>query len=796
MEYHEAVDALEGLRRLRPKLGTETTAALLGAVGAPHEDLTAVQVAGSNGKGSTARVLAGILEEHGLDVGLYTSPDLNGLRERVRVCGRKIPRSQVVAFVESVWPFVVDRSAAGDGPTFFEAVTAMALWYFGRVGVDVAVLEVGIGGRYDATSVVDPAAAAVTTVSLEHTDLLGETVEEIARDKVHVAPADRPLVTGATGPALETLRAETDVLTVGPAARGVTGTAAAGRDRAPDVAVRERGMASPTESTVSLAGPDWDVETRTSLLGRHQAVNAGIAAALARQVADPSEADLAAGVRNARWPGRFEIMDDAPLVVLDGAHNPGACGTLATLLSRYDYESLHLVFGAMRDKDHAAMAGALPAADGVCLAEPAVGRAETTATLAAVFERETDADVDRADSVLGALGRALDRAGPADCVLVAGSLYTVGEARDHWTRTPRAVRTESRDRVRSTMRAANVPAGKRRDHADSGVHRTVRFHTRRARVPDLKEAMFALGGRCVVSGISAADRHVEVVLTGTVTQFAGLVERLETGDGEDRHLAGQLTRALDGQSGGSGGYPWTDGTAVVGVLDVGRDGGEAVPAAVDRAAGMLAAGADVLDVCGRGQGVGPAEERERLLPVVRRLADLDALVSVGTRRPAVAEAALDAGAGMVRDGTGLADAAMRRVVADHSVPVAVAFDRASPVDPDDRHDDVVDDVVAELSERLLLAERAGIDRSRVVVDPGAVRAEVLARLDELHALGTPVLVDHARGSALGDAAGPGTAATAAATALAVQRGADAVRVRDVAPNVAAVRTARAARDSR
>jgi dihydropteroate synthase len=139
---------------------------------------------------------------------------------------------------------------------------------------------------------------------------------------------------------------------------------------------------------------------------------------------------------------------------------------------------------------------------------------------------------------------------------------------------------------------------------------------------------------------------------------------------------------------------------------------------------------------------------------------------------------------------------MRRVVADHSVPVAVAFDRASPVDPDDRHDDVVDDVVAELSERLLLAERAGIDRSRVVVDPGAVRAEVLARLDELHALGTPVLVDHARGSALGDAAGPGTAATAAATALAVQRGADAVRVRDVAPNVAAVRTARAARDSR
>jgi folylpolyglutamate synthase/dihydrofolate synthase len=436
MEYGEAVDALEGLRRLSPDLGTETTASLLASVGSPHEDLTAVQIAGSNGKGSTASFLERILRERGLDVGLYTSPDLNGFRERVRVNGRKIPREQVAAFVDEAGPFVPDRPARGNAPTFFEAVTAMALWHFGREGVDVAVLEVGIGGRYDATSVVDPAAAAVTTVSLEHTDLLGETVEEIARDKAQVAPASRRLVTGATGRALEAIREETGVVTValaksGDGAGSVEVPGAPAEQPRTDVRVRETGMASLTESAVTLDGPGWTVETQSSLLGTHQAVNAGIAAVLARQVADSTEAEIAAGIRHTRWPGRFEIVDEEPLVVLDGAHNPQACGTLASLLARYGYGDLHMVFGAMREKDHAAMVDALPTAHRTYLAEPAVERAEGAGTLAAVFEQQlgTGPDPDQFDSVPRALERAIDVAGADDCVLVAGSLYTVSEAR-------------------------------------------------------------------------------------------------------------------------------------------------------------------------------------------------------------------------------------------------------------------------------------------------------------------------------------------------------------------------------
>ncbi|MFT4923069.1 MAG: folylpolyglutamate synthase/dihydrofolate synthase, partial [Haloarculaceae archaeon] len=484
MEYHEVVNTLEGLRRLRPKLGTGTTASLLDYLDTDPETMTAVQVAGSNGKGSTARLLERILRETGLTVGLYTSPDLNGLRERIRVCGQKIPKPEVVRYVEEVWPFVVEQHVEGNAPTFFEVTTALALWYFDRQDVDVAVLEVGIGGRYDSTSVVDPVAAAVTSVSLEHTDILGETVEAIARDKAHVAPEDAPLVTGATGSALEEIRKQTDVVTVGnegPSSDDPGETAS--RDESAssvDVLAREREMVSLAESSLSLVGPDWEIETATPLLGQHQAVNAGIAAALARQAADVSEDDIAAGIRNVYCPGRFEVMDDAPLVVLDGAHNPDACAKLATVMERFDYETLDVVFGAMRDKDHREMLRRLPDADRVSLAAPDVDRAQDTDTLASVVGRETNATREQFDSVLGALEEALRSADESDCVLVTGSLYAISEARDRWTRAPTAVRTHSTQQVRSVMASADVPDDTQRQYVEQGVMRTVRFHTRRS----------------------------------------------------------------------------------------------------------------------------------------------------------------------------------------------------------------------------------------------------------------------------------------------------------------------------
>jgi dihydropteroate synthase len=804
MEYPEAVNKLEGLRRIRPKLGTATTATLLEGLDVPYGELDAVQVAGSNGKGSTAAALDRILRAAGLDVGLYTSPDLNDVRERVRVNGRKIPKRAVRRFVEDAWPDVVDLSARGEGPTFFEAFTAMALWHFAREDVDVAVLEVGIGGRYDATSVVDPVAAAVSNVSLEHTDILGETVAEIARDKAQVAPAGVPLVTGATGPALETIREEADVLTVG------------GEDA--DVVATERAMRSHVETTVSLEGPDWSVETRTTLLGAHQAVNVGIAATLARQVAEATEADIASGLRDVHWPGRFEVIDDDPLVVLDGAHNAAACETLATLLGRFDYDDLHLVFGAMRDKDHAEMYRSLPPAVEVILAEPDVDRAQDLDTLAAILSG-SDASVRTAGSVLDAVDRAHRRADETDCVLVTGSLYMVAEARDRWTRVPRIVATESTDAAADVLGRADVTEADREAHVDRLVHRTVRLHARRDQARVLRAEMLSVGGDCLISGIEAANGHVEVVLAGTLDQYRALLEALSGQPGGFGHLRTQLTDALSLEpTRAHEGLPWDEETAVMGILNVTpdsfHDGGQydAVDDAVARAEEMVAAGAAIVDVGGESTRPGadpvPAdEERTRVVPVVEGLSDLDAVVSVDTRKPAVAEAALDAGADMVNDVTGLADSAMRRLVADRDVPVVVMHSLSAPVDPAREHtyDDVVDDVLADLLERVLLAERAGIDRSRILVDPGlgfgtgaADSFELLDRLDEFRGLGCPVMIGHSHKSMfdhVGRDPDERLAPTVAATALATERGVDVVRVHDVAPNVGAVATAETTRRS-
>ncbi|MCL7416878.1 MAG: bifunctional folylpolyglutamate synthase/dihydrofolate synthase, partial [Halalkalicoccus sp.] len=327
MEFHDAANFLFDLRRFRPKPGTESTAELLRYLDNPQEGPRYVQVAGSNGKGSTAKMTESVLRESGLSVGLYTSPHLDDVRERVQVDGRPMTKGALAEFVETIKPRVVDRAAEGEAPTFFEVMTAMALWEFGRREVDVAVLEVGIGGRYDATSVVDPVASAVTSVTLEHTGILGDTIAEIARDKAHVAPAGGPLVTAAEGEALDAVTEQAgEVLTVGPEG---------------EVSTEYGGRTNHVESAITLSGPDWAVETRLPLLGSYQAKNAGIAAALARQVADVSEADVETGLRNAHWPGRFEVMGEGPLVVLDGAHNPGACEALAETLAEFEYDDLH-----------------------------------------------------------------------------------------------------------------------------------------------------------------------------------------------------------------------------------------------------------------------------------------------------------------------------------------------------------------------------------------------------------------------------------------------------------------------
>ncbi|MFB6093559.1 MAG: dihydropteroate synthase [Halanaeroarchaeum sp.] len=800
MRYDEAANFLLDLRRYRPKPGTDSTADLLSHLDDPQEGPAFVQVAGSNGKGSTARMLERILAEAGADVGLYTSPHLDDLRERVRVNGRSIPESAVAAFVDRIEPRVTERAARDDAPTFFEVMTTMAIWHFGRSDVDVAVLEVGIGGRYDATSVVDPVASAVTSVTLEHTSVLGDTVQEIARDKATVAPADAPLVTGTTDEALAAVREVAgDVIRVG-------------RDPTADVRVRYDGPTDRYEGAVEIETDEWSIETALPVLGAHQATNAGIAARLAEQVTDPAPETIARGLRKATWPGRFELMEREPLVILDGAHNPGGVAAVADTLADLSYDDLHVVLGAMQDKEHAGMAAALPAPDRVTTCRPDTDRAEDQSVLAESLSGVCE-DVSAMSSVEAAVADAIDAADPEDAVLVTGSLYAVAEARRHWTRTIVPRRVTDLSTAADALESAHVtPPGVWRMRA-KGVHRVVAARVQRRQAQYLKEEMLSLGGECAISGLSnQREVFLEVRLMGTLAQFNRLLDKL---DGQPYGLsafAEDLRAALDIRTEGRRrGYPWEDGPAIMGILNVTpdsfHDGGEYddVDAAVRRAEEMVEAGADIVDVGGESTRPGadpvPASvERERVLPVVEAIADLEAAISVDTRDASVGRAALEAGADVLNDVSGLEDPAMPHVAAEYDAPLVVMHSVDAPVDPTRSvtYDDVVEDVIDDLTETVLRARKAGLDPEQIVVDPGlgfgksaGENFELLDRLEEFHALGGPVLVGHSQKSMF-EAVGAETdrgAATVAGTALAVDRGADVLRVHDVAANVDALRTA-------
>ena len=816
MDYHEAADYLTSFQQRRPKLGVETTARMLSHFGDPHLDVDCVQIAGSNGKGSTARLLDGVLRNAGVSVGLFTSPGLNDFREQVRVDGRKIPKSLLSEYAEELTPCIDRLREEDDEPTHFEVLTAVALRHFSEMDVDVAILEVGIGGRYDATSAVDPIASAVTSVSLEHTELLGETVEEIARDKAQVAPRDAPLVTGADGDALAAIREVTDVISVGPEARN------------PNVVATETGMRSPTENEVSIRADGWSVDANLPLLGKHQATNAGVAATLARQVTDADPDAIAAGLRSVTWPGRFEIMDTEPMTVLDGSHNPGAAATIVELVGRYDYDDLHLVFAAMSDKDYDRMVASLPPIATAYATRPDLDRAEDPERLADALDDYADT-TEVISSVPEATERAIAAAGPDDFVLVTGSLYAVAEARDRWTRllVPTArTRTEHADAsfvgaaFDADAATGTGTAGAMRPERDTPVsaadvdRRIFRTYLRPDQAERVAEHLSSIGGECHRSDAGSPEKLVATVLAGTTAQLRELAQRLSAEGLGLRRVAAQLESRLDPDDRTAGAEldPIVDeGTAVLGILNVTpdsfHDGGEyeAVEAAVDRAAAMIEAGADIIDIGGESTRPGaepvPIDtEIDRVVPVIERVAELDVPISVDTRKAAVADAALEAGADIVNDVSELADPAMPATIADHDASLILMHSHSVPVDPDSNpvYDDVVEDILEELTEQILRAERAGVDRDRIVVDPGcgfgkspAESYELIQRVAEFEALGCPVMVGHSRKSMFAgvDAADDDRLTpTLAGTAIAADRGADVVRVHDVAENVAVIRT--------
>lgn len=420
MTPQQALAAIDALEKFGIHLGLGRIAACLEALGAPQSRYPTVHVGGTNGKGSTALLAATALAAAGYRAGLYTSPPLESFGERIRVDGEPLPDDAVPELYEAVLGAASSRPDA-QGLTQFEVITAMAFLHYARVGVDAAVIEVGLGGRLDSTNVIVPEVAVVTNVGLEHAEHLGSTVEAIAREKAGIVKPGVPLVTGADGGALAVLEA----------VAGAAGSPCYAWGR--DFEVEAEGP-----GRFRFRGRRWRLEgLELGLRGSFQRWNLGAALAALEVLEERGwrfeEGPLRRAVAQASWPGRLEVLGPGPRVVLDGAHNPHASRVLAEALTRdLPRGRLVLVLGILGDKDaRSILADLVPLADEVVLTRSGSARARDPAELLALVGGMTDAPVRSAPTVGEALDLALAGAQAADLVCVTGSLTTVGEARRH-----------------------------------------------------------------------------------------------------------------------------------------------------------------------------------------------------------------------------------------------------------------------------------------------------------------------------------------------------------------------------
>ena len=411
MTYAEAVArilALRGGERAGMRPGLERIEAVLDAIGRPEQGFTIAQVGGTNGKGSISAMLAAILQAAGRRVGLYTSPHLAHYRERIRVDGRPISESEFVDGVDALGTLITRLDL-----TVFEAGTALALDHFCRARVDVAVLEVGLGGRLDATTVGTPRVVVLGPIDYDHQHELGDTLTLIAAEKAAI------IRSGVAFSAKQDPEVEA-VITRRAAETGVP-LWLEGRD----LRVTPLGFTLEAQR-LHLEGPDWRLpDVACGLLGVYQPGNALLAAAAARELG-ADEAAIRAGLRGARWPGRFQIFRRDPLVVLDGAHNPaGARALAASLRAYFPGRSVTFVIGVLADKDAGGILVALrPLAARVILTASANPRAAAPEALRALLP--AGARVDTARSPQDALAMAIAE-DPRGIVCVAGSLSLIGD---------------------------------------------------------------------------------------------------------------------------------------------------------------------------------------------------------------------------------------------------------------------------------------------------------------------------------------------------------------------------------
>jgi len=423
MNYDEAIEYIHGTQKFGSKLGLHNIGMLLELMGNPHKKLKYVHVAGTNGKGSTTAFISSILMEAGYRTGVFISPYIQRFTERIRIGNDEISRDDLAELTGFVKSNVDKMLAMGENhPTEFEIVTAIAFEYFYRKKCDIVVLEVGLGGRFDSTNIIDtPELAVITTISYDHTDRLGKTIPEIAFEKAGIIkPGGKVIIYGQTREAEEVFKTVS-------AQKGAV--------------LYRTDFDSLDLHSFDLEGQIFSFDgyknLRIRLLGRHQTKNAALAVksveVMKKMGWEISEDDIRRGLYNTKWPGRLEVVSRNPVFIIDGAHNPEGAAVLKNALDEYfPGKPLTFIMGVVSDKDYnKMMETVLPGCRRMFAVTTDSPRALPAAVLA---EKATKycKNIQISDTIEMAIRTSISTSLPEEVICAFGSLYYIGIVRDYF----------------------------------------------------------------------------------------------------------------------------------------------------------------------------------------------------------------------------------------------------------------------------------------------------------------------------------------------------------------------------
>lgn len=428
MNYSEAMNFIANTSRFGMNFGLSRVEKMLELLGNPQNKIKCIHIAGTNGKGSTTAMIASILKEEGYTVGMYTSPYLEEFEERIQINGVNIPKERLAELVSKIQKVSEEIVTLGfDNPTQFEIITAIMFLYFSEENVDYAIIEVGLGGRLDATNVIDPVLVVITSISYDHMNILGETIEEIAGEKCGIIK-NSPVVTypqvEEAMKVIEEKCKEKSVQLIKTSESSIK-----------EVIINK----NDNTQRIKLEVGSELKEYKLALIGKHQVKNAmvvlNVIEAFKTLGGSVKEESIKAGLENVRWIGRMERLNKNPMVVIDGAHNIDGIRTLKESVKEYfSYNKLILILGILGDKQVKEMVNTIGSlGEDIILTEPHNERAESLEVMES-YLKEENKNVYKIMNYREAYEKALDLANEDDLILICGSLYMVGDMRKEITR--------------------------------------------------------------------------------------------------------------------------------------------------------------------------------------------------------------------------------------------------------------------------------------------------------------------------------------------------------------------------